>query len=56
VLRDTDYEVYKDEAGRLAHRETPHFAKYAAESADMFSKDVIRNIVTNVVPSDANWR
>ena len=63
VLRDTEnphrffyYEVYKDEAGRLAHRETPHFAKYAAESADMFSKDVIRNIVTNVVPSDANWR
>ena len=32
VLRDTDdphkffyYEVYKDEAARLAHRETPHF-------------------------------
>ena len=63
VLRDNDnptrffyYEVYKDEAARLAHRETPHFAKYAAESADMFSKDVIRNIVTNLVPDDANWR
>jgi autoinducer 2-degrading protein len=63
VLRDSEdtnkffyYEVYKDEAGRLAHRETPHYARYAAESADMFSKDVVRHIVTNVVPSDANWR
>jgi autoinducer 2-degrading protein len=63
VLRDTEnphrffyYEVYKDEAARLAHRETPHYAHYAKESADMFSKDVIRNVVTNVVPDDANWR
>ena len=63
VLRDTEnpnrffyYEVYKDEAGRLAHRETPHFARYAADSADMFSSPVVRNIVTNVVPDDAHWR
>jgi autoinducer 2-degrading protein len=63
VLRDTEdpnkffyYEVYKDETARLAHRETPHFKRYAEESADMFSAPVNRHIVTNFVPSDDKWR
>ncbi|HXK39254.1 MAG TPA: antibiotic biosynthesis monooxygenase [Candidatus Paceibacterota bacterium] len=63
VLRDTEdphkffyYEVYKDASARAAHRETPHFKKYAAESADMFTGSLNRHILTNQVPSDANWR
>jgi (4S)-4-hydroxy-5-phosphonooxypentane-2,3-dione isomerase len=63
VLQDTEnehiffyYEVYKDEAARMAHRETPHFKKYAAESADMFSGTARRHIVKNFAPSDAKWR
>ena len=63
VLQDSEdshkffyYEVYKDEAARMAHRETPHYKKYAAESADMFSGPANRHIVKNYVPADAAWR
>lgn len=63
VLRDSEdphkfyyYEVYRDESARMAHRETPHFKKYAEESADMLSTPVVRHIVNNVVPSDTSWR
>jgi autoinducer 2-degrading protein len=63
VLQDSEdqhkfyyYETYKDEAARAAHRETPHFKKYAEESADMMASPVVRHIVHNVVPSDAAWR
>jgi autoinducer 2-degrading protein len=63
VLRDTEdpnkfyyYEVYKDEAARMAHRETPHYAKYAAESPEMFSAPVVRHFVMNQFPSDNDWR
>jgi autoinducer 2-degrading protein len=63
VLRDTEdehkffyYEVYKDAAARAAHRETPHFKRYAAESADMFTGALQRHIATNYVPSDDKWR
>ena len=63
VLRDTEdpnkfyyYEVYKDEAARMAHRETPHYAKYAAESPEMFSAPVVRHFVMNQFPSDEKWR
>jgi autoinducer 2-degrading protein len=62
VLQDTEdeltffyYEVYKDEAARMAHRETPHFKHYAAESADMLTV-TSRHIVRNFAPSDAGWR
>ena len=63
VLQDSEdphkfyyYEVYRDEAARMAHRETPHFKKYAAESADMMAGPVVRHIVHNVAPADASWR
>ena len=63
VLRDTQdphrffyYEVYKDEAARMAHRETPHFKHYAEKSPDMFSGELKRSILNNVVPDDQNWR
>jgi autoinducer 2-degrading protein len=62
VLQDTEdsnkffyYEVYRDEAARMAHRETPHFKKYAEESADMLTV-VNRHILKNAVPSDDRWR
>jgi (4S)-4-hydroxy-5-phosphonooxypentane-2,3-dione isomerase len=63
VLRDTQdphkffyYEVYKDEAARMAHRETPHFKHYAERSPDMFSGELKRFILNNVVPDNQNWR
>ncbi len=63
VLQDTEvahkffyYEVYKDEAARAAHRETPHFKKYAEESVDMFSGPTNRHILKNYAPADAAWR
>jgi autoinducer 2-degrading protein len=63
VLRDSEdqhrffyYEVYRDEAARMAHRETPHFKHYAEASADMFTVPVVRRILQNVVPADAAWR
>lgn len=63
VLQDTEdpnrffyYEVYRDETARAAHRETPHFKKYAEESADMFSGEVKRRILKNYVPGDGSWR
>ncbi|HEX5370511.1 MAG TPA: antibiotic biosynthesis monooxygenase [Dehalococcoidia bacterium] len=63
VLRDTEdplkffyYEVYKDEAARMAHRETPHYKRYSTESADMFSGPLTRHIVNNFAPSNENWR
>jgi autoinducer 2-degrading protein len=62
VLQDTEdpnkffyYEVYKDEAARMAHRETPHFKHYAAESADMLTV-VGRHIVKNFAPGEDKWR
>lgn len=63
VLRDSEdphkffyYEVYKDEPARLAHRETPHYKHYAAESVDMFTTPMVRRILQNVIPSDSAWR
>ncbi len=50
------YECYKDEAARLAHRETPHYAAYAKASADMFDRELVRHMTTNVVPADKDWR
>jgi autoinducer 2-degrading protein len=63
VLQDNEdsnkfyyYEVYRDEAARAAHRETPHFKEYAEKSADMFDAQVVRHLTTNYHPDDANWR
>jgi autoinducer 2-degrading protein len=63
VLQDTEdehkfyyYEVYRDEAARLAHRDTPHFKHYAEASREMMDREVVRHIVTNAHPTDAAWR
>ena len=63
VLQDSEdsnkffyYEVYKDEAARMSHRLTAHYARYTAASADMLDRDVVRHILTNVLPADSAWR
>jgi autoinducer 2-degrading protein len=63
VLQDTEdenkffyYEVYKDDAGRMAHRETPHYAEYSSQIGDLMDREVVRHIVRNVVPEDSAWR
>ncbi len=62
VLQDTEdadtfyyYEVYKDDAARAAHRETPHFAAYAKESPALLDV-VFRKVAQNAHPADAAWR
>src|SRR5512136_341868 len=49
VLRDNDdplkfyfYEVYRDEAARLAHREMPHFADWAKFVKHGLDREVVR--------------
>lgn len=64
VLRDTEeplkfffYEVYRDEAARLAHRQMPHFAKWAAFiDKGGLEGEIVRHSTTNVYPADAAWR
>ena len=50
------YEVYRDEAARLAHRETPHFKEYDEKSRSMMDAEVVRHATSNLHPSDAEWR
>ena len=63
VLQDTEdpnrffyYEVYRDEAARQAHRETPHFQKYLAVASQFTDRETVRRLVRNVHPSDDAWR
>jgi quinol monooxygenase YgiN len=45
------YEIYDNEAALKAHRETPHFKKYAATTANMVAKREARPM--SVVASNA---
>ena len=63
VLRDNDdplkfylYEVYKDNAAMLAHRQTPHFAEWAQFMKDAKDRDFVVHRATNFHPTDAEWR
>jgi len=63
VLRDNDdplkfylYEVYKDKAAQLAHREMPHFAKWAKFLEKGLDGEIVRHATTNFHPTDAKWR
>jgi autoinducer 2-degrading protein len=63
VLRDQDdpmkfffYEVYRDEAARQAHRQTPHYAVWAKFKGDAFDRDITIRTTTNIHPTDAGWR
>jgi (4S)-4-hydroxy-5-phosphonooxypentane-2,3-dione isomerase len=63
VLRDNDdplkfyfYEVYKDEASRMAHREMPHFAEWGKFMKHGLDREIGRHVTTNFHPTDAEWR
>jgi autoinducer 2-degrading protein len=63
VLRDNDdplkfylYEVYKDDAARLAHRENPHFARWTKFIETGVEGEIVRHTTTNFHPTDAEWR
>ena len=63
VLRDNDdplkfyfYEVYKDEAVQLAHRQMPHYAQWAKFTEHGLDQEIIRHRTTNFHPTDAEWR
>jgi quinol monooxygenase YgiN len=45
------YEIYDNEAALKAHRETPHFKKYAATAANMVAKREARPM--SVIASNA---
>jgi autoinducer 2-degrading protein len=50
------YEVYRDAAALEAHRQTPHFKKYAATVGEMYVTPPVRVLGNNVYPQDAAWR
>jgi len=63
VLRDNDdplkfyfYEVYKDDAARLAHRETLHFSSWTKFIETGVEGEIVRHTTTNFHPTDAEWR
>ncbi len=63
VLRDGSdplkfyfYEVYKDEDARLAHREMPHFARWAKFMENGLDREILLHSTTNFHPTDAQWR
>jgi autoinducer 2-degrading protein len=63
VLQDAEdpdkfyyYEVYRDEAARLAHRETPHYKRYSVRIGDLTDRETVRHLTSNVHPTDAAWR
>jgi autoinducer 2-degrading protein len=63
VLQDSEdpnqfyyYEVYRDEAARAAHRETPHFKSYSEQIGEFSDGETVRHILRNVHPADGAWR
>ena len=63
VIQDKDdrnrfyfYEVYRDEAALEAHRQTPHFKRYAEKVQPWLVAPPERRFGNNLIPSDDNWR
>ncbi len=63
VLRDNEdplkfyfYEVYKDKAAQLAHREMPHCARWIKFREHGVEGEIVRHVTTNFHPMDAAWR
>ena len=63
VLQDTEdehkfyyYEVYKDEAGRMAHRQTPHYIKWRDTVRDWYAAEITRVVASPVYPPEGSWR
>ena len=55
-LKFTFYEVYKDKAAQQAHRQMPHFAKWAAFKEKGLVGEMVLHATTNIHPLDAAWR
>ena len=49
------YEVYRDQAASVAHKETAHYNTWAAKVAEMFAEPRTRAFYTNVFPEDQAW-
>ena len=49
------YEVYKDQAATVAHKETAHYNAWVAKVDDMFAEPRTRAFYTNVYPEDQAW-
>jgi len=49
------YEVYRDAAASVAHKETAHYHAWLAKVDDMFAEPRTRALYTNVYPDDPAW-
>ena len=49
------YEVYRDSAATVAHKETAHYHAWLAKVDDMFAEPRTRAFYTNVYPDDQGW-
>lgn len=49
------YEVYRDTAATVAHKETAHYHAWLAKVDDMFAEPRTRALYTNVYPDDQGW-
>jgi len=49
------YEVYRDQAAVLAHKETAHYKAWRDAVGDMMAATRIGTKLVNVHPDDANW-
>ena len=63
ILRDNDdpckfffCEVYRDEAARLSHRDTPQFGMWMEFAAKGLDREIVRHITTVVHPPEETWR
>jgi len=49
------YEVYRDAAAQVAHKETAHYRAWAAKTADMFPEPRTRQLYRAIDPPDGEW-
>ncbi len=52
----TFFEVYTDEAALDAHRQTPHFKKYAETTQGMPDGPIVRRFGKSLAPADDWWQ
>jgi (4S)-4-hydroxy-5-phosphonooxypentane-2,3-dione isomerase len=45
-------EIYRDQAGHAAHRESPHYNAWAERALDMLAEPRSRTVYRNVYPGD----
>lgn len=50
------YEVYREEADHLSHREQPHYIKWRDATQDWREGEPIRRRSNTVFPADSDWK